>query len=212
MHFKRFLLAGAILLSLPMPAQEKKPFRIGVEAGASIHNYTGTDRYYKDGFYAGVRGEYSLKNCYVTGGLRFIQKGADAYTGDSDSDDFYRANYIEIPLAVGIQHRINKSLYLFGETGPYVAVGISGKSKGESYSGGPGNTTHWDDKFFSAANDSPRRLDVGWGLRAGLGFYSFQISIGYEIGFIPVWSVSDSQLANYNNHNSGFTAGIAYLF
>lgn len=189
-------------------------FHIGAEAGYDLSNYTGADRNVREGFYVGARGEYQLKECYLSASLRLIRKGADAYSGDSDSDDYYEAYYLELPIAVGLSGRLGSKARIFGETGPYLAVGIGGKAKGESHVGDSDGmkTYKWDNGFFSSANGSPRRFDAGWGVRGGVKFGHVEIAAGYEIGFVPVWNVSDSQLGNYDCHNSSFTLGVAYMF
>lgn len=176
---------------------------IGVEAGLSINNYTSSSRLWREGFYVGARGEYHFSPCYLSASLRLIRKGADAYDGDSDSDDFYEAYYLELPVAVGISGRLGKKPHIFGETGPYIAYGIGGRAKGETYP--DGYTISWSNKFFSKANGSPRRFDAGWGIRGGVRFGKVEISAGYEIGFASVWDDDDSC-------NSSFTLGIAYMF
>lgn len=192
-----------------------KPFRIGIEAGLSINNYTGTDRYWREGFYAGAHGEWQLQTCFLSASLRLVRKGADAFTGDSDSDDYYEAYYVELPVAIGLRGRLGRRATAFVETGPYFAVGIGGKAKGESYAyaNEHGMVTYkWDNRFFSSANDSPRRFDVGWGVRGGVSFSHIGVVAGYEIGLMPVWDVSHVAYGGEDHHNTSFTLGLTYMF
>lgn len=212
---KKTLLLAALCVVTVMNAQTgtdepAKRFRIGAEAGLSINNYTNSDRSAREGFYVGARGEYRLRGCYLSASLRLIRKGADAYTGDGGGDDFYEAYYMELPMSVGGSGRLGRKTSIFGETGPYVAVGVGGRHKGENDD--TGVMYKWDDNFYSNANGNPRRFDAGWGIRGGISFSHVSVSVGYEIGFIPVWNVSDSRLGNSNHHNSSFTVGVAYMF
>lgn len=196
-------------------AETTKHFRIGVEAGLSINNYTGADRYWREGFYVGARGECQKENCFLSASLMLVRKGADAYTGDSDSDDYYEAYYVELPVAIGLRGKLSRRVTIFGETGPYLAIGIGGKAKGESfcYEHEHGMVTYkWDNRFFSSANDSPSRFDAGWGVRGGVGFSHIDVSVGYEIGFMPVWDVTHVAYGGENHHNSSFSLGLTYIF
>lgn len=101
MKIRLLSILTALTVLTPLRAQENSPWHIGAEAGLSINNYTGSGRYVNEGFYVGIRSEYEFSSCYLSGSLRFIRKGAGSYNGDGDSDDSYRAGYIELPIAVG---------------------------------------------------------------------------------------------------------------
>lgn len=209
MKNKILLLALVFMAVLPMVAQnESKPLSIGVEAGLSINNYTNSSRMCREGFYAGLRGRYQFDDFYVSAGLRYIRKGSDALDGESDSDDFYEANYLELPINIGITGRLGRRAVIFGETGPYFAYGLSGKYKGESWPDGVTRT--WNLKFFSSDNGSPRRFDPGWNARVGVRFGSLEVSAGYEIGFTTVWNVAKAGNEGVDCRNSNFTIGLAY--
>lgn len=191
-------------------ADESNNLSFGVEAGLTISNYTSTDRYWREGFYVGARGKYEFADAYLTASLRLIRKGADAYTGDSDSDDFLEAYYLELPIMVGDSWRVGRKVSLFAEFGPYMAVGIGGKAKGEAYSD-PSEVQHWDYSFFSKGNDSPRRFDCGLGLRAGVSISKVEISLSYEHGLVSVWNPDYNYSAD-SNYNHSFLIGLAYMF
>jgi len=203
----------ALCVALGASAQEQtreKPLRIGAEAGLTLSNYTNSDHYVREGFYIGARGQYQLNDCYLSASLRLTRKGADCHTGDDDGSDYYEAYYVELPMAIGISGKIGRKATLFGEMGPYVAVGVGGKNKGEIFGGK--NTISYDNKFFSKKNDSPRRFGAGWGIHAGVRLNRVEIIAGYEIGFCSVWSKSDNQFSNRDYHNSSFSLGVAYMF
>lgn len=208
---KLFLVLFVLAVTASLYAQNDKPLNIGVEAGVSVNNFVNSGRDPRGGFYVGVRGEYNLENVYLSGGLRFIRKGADAFGGESDSDSFYEADYLELPLAVGVKSKLGRSSDFFVETGPYFSVGVGGKAKGENFSFGPGKTTRWDYGFFTKENGNPSRFDCGWGVRTGVRLGSFELSAGYELGFCKV--LKDSYDPSFlEGHNSNFMLGLAYLF
>lgn len=216
---RKLMFLFALCMATAMNAQNEdgsfiKRLRIGAEAGVSINNYTSLDRNYREGFFVGARGEYHIKEAYFAASLRLTRKGSDADSGDSDSDDFYEAYYLELPISVGVSGRISRNVHIFGEFGPYVAVGLGGRAKGESYIGNEnGMTTYkWDNGFFSKANGSPRSFDAGMSLRGGVDFGHWQIAIGYERGFVPIWSKQKVYYDNSNHYNYSFTLGAAYMF
>lgn len=158
---KLLLVLFVLTVSGALYAQNDKPLKFGVEAGVSVNNFVNSGRSTRGGFYAGVRGEYSFEKIYLSGGLRFIRKGADALAGESDSDDFYEADYLELPLAVGVKSKLGRLSDFFVETGPYFSVGVGGKAKGENLSYGPDKTIRWDYGFFTKENRNPSRFDSG---------------------------------------------------
>lgn len=210
------LLLFGIMISMNSAAQqngganEAKGFSFGAEAGMTINNYTSADRLWREGFYLGARGKYNFNDLYLAASLRLIRKGADAFDGESDSDDFYQAYYLEVPVMVGGQWHVGRKVSLFGELGPYMALGIGGNSKGKVWSDGS-TTVHYDWKFFSSDNDNPRRFDAGVGVRCGVAISKVEISLGYERGFVPVWK-NDKPLYPDNNYNSSFMIGLGYMF
>lgn len=205
---KKFAAVMICIALLPYPfanAQETKPLRIGVEAGGVISNYTDAGLLSGYGFYVGARGTYGFcKDAYAAASLRYIQKGSDGIDGDADGDRTYTPGYMELPVAVGVQGRIGRRLSLFGETGPYIAYGICGKDKGESFSNPEKGTIAWNIGFFSKASGSPRRFDWGWHARAGARFSHVEISVSYERGFLSVWK-------DDNSKNTCWLLGVGYI-
>lgn len=212
---KALVLSTLALSSATAGAQRNEPFRIGLEAGYTFNTYNSSHRDVNIGGLFGVRAEYDLpklKRAYVAGGARFIMRGADTPSKPQDRD-WYRAGYIEVPLAMGVYWQAGRRVGLFAETGPYFAYGIGGRIDDSSLAG------YWfssdsNDRFFSAANNHPRRFDVGWGGQAGFAFKHFRFSLGYEQGLIPVWSSGQTpdlpHTAKYRN--SSVVMGFSYLF
>lgn len=199
------MVAVGLMMASAVNAQEQKSLRYGIEVGGVVSNYTDAAWLDGYGFYAGVRGLYSFdKNTYAAASLRYIQKGSDGIDGDADGNVTYTPGYIELPVAIGMQGWVGKRTALFGETGPYVAYGVCGKDKGESYYGGPDGNKSWDRDFFSKASGSPRRMDWGWHGKVGVRFKHLELSVQYEHGLLSVWKNDDSK-------NTAWTFGLSYL-
>ena len=115
-------------------------------------------------------------------------------------DSKIRTWYIEVPLDYGYAHRLNSDWTVFGEMGPYFAVGIGGKYNYDLKSG--------DEKISYFGSDKlgdPKRFDVGWGFAVG-GMLNnqHQIKLGYQFGFID--------MSKLMKQNRNFMINYTYFF
>lgn len=172
--------------------------RFGVTVGMNLSNISDTEMDSRIGFNVGVRAEYNFsESVYGNVGLLFTQKGCEF---SEDGDELkYNPGYLELPIHVGYRYSLGNNVSIFGETGPYFAVGVCGKTKVE-YQGYSG-----DADFFG--DGGAKRFDAGWGLRTGVEFSKFQVSLGYEYGFAKVFDDSDLK-----GHNGNFMVGVSYMF
>ncbi|HRF85401.1 MAG TPA: porin family protein [Alloprevotella sp.] len=91
------------------------------------------------------------------------------------------ANYLELPVLLSYYLRLGPSRYIVLSTGPYAAVGITGKArtKGDGERAG-------SEKFFYEGKtfDEPgtHRFDAGWQVHAGYQFPS-GLTVGVEADF-----------------------------
>lgn len=213
-RFKQALLALFAAASCTAAySQREEPIRLGIEAGPSFNQYTGSGRESLAGGFFGVRGEFDIsKHAYLAGSLRYIMKGADQ--GQTWAD-WYAPGYVELPLAIGGYKQIGRHLGIFAETGPYFAIGTGGKAYRPTESEDRPWHLWFDDEdmpFYSAANGRPRRFDMGWGGQAGFAFRHFRLTLSYEIGFLPVWKKGMSPSGSGSYRNSSFLIGFSYLF
>ena len=180
--------------ALTASAQEKGDLRFGVTAGMNVSNITDTEMDSRIGFHVGVKAEYKVtNNLYGSAALLFSQKGCQF----EEDGEKLTANpgYIELPIHIGYRFKMSEKVSIFGETGPYFAYGICGKDKEGDY----------DVKFFD--DDDVNKFDFGWGVKAGVEYAKFQISLGYEGGITEVF---DSR--GLDPHNSNFMVSVAYMF
>ena len=196
---KKFLMTLAVAcFALTASAQEKGDFRFGVTAGMNVSNITDTETDSRIGFHVGAKAEYKVtNNLYGSAALLFSQKGCQF----EEDGEKLTANpgYIELPIHIGYRFKMSEKVSIFGETGPYFAYGICGKDKFE----GPGLDE--DTKFFDY--DNANKFDFGWGVKAGVEYAKFQISLGYEYGITKVFDADD-----FKPHNSNFMVSVAYMF
>ena len=187
------------------------PYKLGVTAGVNVSDFTGTACTAKAGFNIGadlmLDASDLLKNTYLRVNLLLQRKGsvydwAEAgWVGmELPKDSKIRTWYIEVPLDYGYAHRLNSDWTVFGEMGPYFAVGIGGKYNYDLKSGEEKISYFGSDKL-----GDPKRFDVGWGFAVG-GMLNnqHQIKLGYQFGFIDM-----SELMKQNRN---FMINYTYFF
>ena len=196
---KKFLMTLAVAcFALTASAQEKGDFRFGVTAGMNVSNITDMEMDSRIGFHVGAKAEYNITdNLYGNAALLFSQKGNKKEEGSIEATS--NPGYLELPIHIGYRFKMGDKVSIFGETGPYFAYGICGKDK----FGGPGLDE--DTKFFDY--DNANKFDFGWGVKAGVEYAKFQISLGYEYGITKVFDADD-----FKPHNSNFMVSVAYMF
>lgn len=197
---KLFLTLAVACLGLTASAQEKGDIRFGVVAGMNVSNITDMKMDSRIGFHVGAKAEYNLsENLYGNAGVIFSQKGNKKSVGDADFSN--NPGYIEVPVNFGYRYKVSDGISVFGETGPYLAFGICGKTKGvDEYDGS-------EYKFDFFDNDEANKFDFGWGVKVGVEASKFQIAVGYEYGITKVFDVDGS-----SNHNSNLMVSVGYMF
>lgn len=196
---KKFLMTLAVAcFALTASAQEKGDFRFGVTAGMNVSNITDMEMDSRIGFHVGAKAEYNITdNLYGSAALLFSQKGNKK---EEDGEKLTQnPGYLELPIHIGYRFKMGDKVSIFAETGPYFAYGICGKSKVE------GLGLEEDVKFFD--DDDVNKFDFGWGVKAGVEYAKFQISLGYEHGITEVFDY-----AGLDSHNSNFMVSVAYMF
>lgn len=196
---KKFLMTLAVAcFALTASAQEKGDFRFGVTAGMNVSNITDMEMDSRIGFHVGAKAEYNITdNLYGNAALLFSQKGNK---NEEDGKKLTQnPGYLELPIHIGYRFKMGDKVSIFGEIGPYFAYGICGKSKVEFLG------LEEDVKFFD--DDDVNKFDFGWGVKAGVEYAKFQISLGYEHGITEVFDYT-----GLDSHNSNFMVSVAYMF
>lgn len=192
----------------------------------------------KAGGVMGFRVDYILPKAhgtYVTAGIDWAMKGGKFKTIEYDPTDntgtIYadatqkaKLHYVEIPIRVGFRYNISKEIGVYGELGPYFAIGIGGKNKLKVDADG----TQWNDveddgtwKAFkkSTVNANFQRWDAGFGFRVGAEYNQhYNLMLGCDWGITDMWrdDYRDAMwgagfpLAKAKNFN--FTLAFGYRF
>ncbi len=202
MNMKKVLLLIAMLTVSLASINAQGNLRWGATVGMNSSNFSITGFDSKVGCHAGVKAEVGLPQfsdgLYLDMGALLTLKGAKVDGGSAATIKF-NPYYLEIPVHLGYKYAVNENFAIFGNAGPYVAIGLFGKAKIkgdliddiiDEYGGDDNSTNVFGD-------DAMKRFDFGLGLKAGVEFnQKFQISIGYDWGLIE--NIKDSGNKNRN--------------
>ena len=162
-----------------------------IVAGMNVSSFNGTAFSSRIGFHAGLRVNVGLprvsQGLYVNGAALFSLRGASA-----DSTTF-NPFYLDIPVHLGYKYAFSDDVAVFGESGPYVGIGLFGTTDGKS--------------VFGDANGL-KRFEVGLGVRAGVEMKrKLVVSMGYDGGLTDIIKDSDVSTKDHN-----FYISLGYKF
>lgn len=173
------LLALFAVIALTLSAASAQDFCL--RAGMNLANHIGdndTYRQVKVGLNAGVTVDFELlDDFYFRPGALFTMKGGRTNKGD---DVYKNQNYLEVPLFFAYKVDVNRSFAIDFQTGPYLAVGLFGKTKNKT------RKTDWK-SFKHDGNNAVHRFDFGWNVAAGVDVDQFYFGFGYEFGFLKLY-------------------------
>ena len=186
---KSFLIVICVLISVCTFAQNKISWE--GQAGLNISKYSTALYGSNVGFHVGVRGYMDMPSlfngAYVNAGAFLSLKGASIDMGEIAGGKS-KAYYLDVPVHLGYKHIVNDNFSVFGEFGPYFALGLFGKTNSHNMDYDD------DDKIVSTTEshntfDEFKRFDFGLGIRLGVEFrQKYTFSIGYDLGLINTWN------------------------
>ncbi|HQW92695.1 MAG TPA: outer membrane beta-barrel protein, partial [Ferruginibacter sp.] len=157
-------------------------------------------------------------------GLLLTGKGSKAETYFNGGNDYVKTKfnplYLEIPVNAVVKIPLEKESNVFFHAGPYVAVGIGGKSRQESKFGPlmASSTSNIkfsnDDPFTSqeedAGYDRLKRFDVGLNFGGGVQFGRIMLKANYGLGLTKINSTESNNNADEKNkyRTLSFSVGI----
>ena len=176
-------------------------------------------------FNAGFMGRFGLsKTVDLESGLLLTGRGSKAETYFNGGNDYVKSTfnplYIELPLNLVVTVPLEKSSGIFFNAGPYVAVGIGGKSKTDSKVGLITSSSSSsikfsnDDPFTSqqddAAYDKLKRFDFGINVGGGFQFEHLLLKVNYGFGLAKINSTQSNNTVNDKNkyRTLSFSVGI----
>lgn len=217
----RVFYVSALALLTTMATKAQSGARI--QAGVNLANISVTDNGRVDdanmltSFQVGLIGDLHLGSIlYLQPGVLFTGKGSKVQSGTEGSNGFYRQTfnpyYIEIPANLVIKAPIGLKNHFFVGAGPYLGIGIAGKTKteGQTLLG----VKYATEKSIAFSNDDPttlneeegagfgvvKRFDYGLNGTAGIETKSFVLGVNYGLGLAKLQSGSNSSQDNNNKH------------
>lgn len=209
--------------------------QVYVQGGLNLANITNTksgqteENNILPSFNAGVMSRFGISEMFdLESGVLLTGKGskAETYFSSSRDDNYVKTRfnpiYVEIPLnaVVKIPLATKSKSNIFVNAGPYVAIGIAGKSKVDTriISVNSSSSTNIkfsnDDPFTSAQDDAAygklKRFDYGFNLGGGIDFGKFMLKANYGIGLAKINSTESNNTADDKNKFRTFSisAGI----
>jgi hypothetical protein len=180
-------------------------------------------------FQVGIVGDFDLAGDLITlqPGILFTGKGSKVQRGTAGQAGYFQQTfnprYIEVPVNLVFKAPLGNSSRLFAGAGPYLAVGVGGKSKTEGTRAVLGNYSIEQDIRFS--NDDPttfnqeegtglnvvKRFDYGFNGTAGLEGKSIVLGVNYGLGLAKLQSGTNNNQDNNNKHRVlSFTLGFKF--
>jgi hypothetical protein len=201
-----------------------------IQAGINLANVSVTDNGRVDdakmlsSFQVGIIGDIKLAPVLsLQPGILYTGKGSKVQNGTPGTNGYYKQTfnpfYVEVPVNLVFKTPAAAGNRLFVGAGPYIAMGVNGKTKTE------GQTvlgSYSAERSISFSNDDPttlneeegagfnivKRFDYGLNGTAGVETKSFVLSANYGLGLAKLQSGSNSSSDNNNKHRVlSFTLG-----
>lgn len=225
---KKLFLALVLITTVASATQAQS--QVYVQGGLNLANITKT----KDGqteknnilpsFNAGILGRLELDEMFdLESGLLLTGHGSKAetyFTNGNYTKTKFSPLYLQVPLNAVLKIPLDKGSNIFFNAGPYVSMGIGGKSTREDYYFGISSTSSSsikfsnDDPFTSqqddAAYDKLKRFDFGLNFGGGFQFKHLILKVNYGLGLSKINSTqSDNTIDDKNKYRTlSFSVGI----
>lgn len=203
--------------------------------GMNISRLQNTDYSAKAGATLGIRADYMLPKAhgtYLTAGIDWSMKGGKAsdiifdLSGEPIGSSKYVLHYIEVPIRVGFRYNVLENLGIYGELGPYFAVGVGGSHGASIVLDGQEAREAEEELSFNAFKNyddltlSFQRWDAGIGFRIGAEYEQhYNVMIGAEWGLADIYRTSlrdryfdVTGIALPKVHNFNFSITVGYRF
>ena len=214
---KKSLSGFFICIIFTLGVQAQKTY---LQAGANIANITKDnagntdDRKSLISFNAGIMGQFGISKIVdIETGLLFTGKGAKSEFNFGNGDYIkttFNPLYLELPLNLLVKFPLpDNGSHLFVNAGPYVAMGIAGKSKYESKLGILISNSESKIQFNNvnpttaeqenASYTKIKRFDYGLNFGGGIALKSFILKANYGLGLAKINSAETNNTADKKN-------------
>lgn len=221
------LLLGTVMLASGITASAQ----VYVQGGLNLANITKTSEGHTEKnnilptFNAGIMGRFGLsKTVDLESGVLLTGQGSKAESYFNGGNDYIKSKfnplYVQVPLNLVITAPLDKTNGLFFHAGPYIAIGVGGKSTTDSKFGPLTSSSNSsiqfsnDDPFTSQQEDAAynklKRFDYGINAGGGIQFQHLILKANYGMGFSKINSTESNNSANEKNkyRTLSFSVGI----
>lgn len=220
MKMKFFSFCAAFLITgFIANAQTSAQIRAGVNlANVSVSENGRVDEANQlTSFHVGVLGDVALgSSLSFQPGLLLTGKGSKVQNGTAGQAGYFKQTfnplYLEVPANIVVKAPLGSTSKFFVGAGPYLAMGVGGKSKTEGTRVLTGNYSYERDVVFS--NDDPttfneeegtglgvvKRFDYGLNGTAGIEGKTMVLGVNYGLGLAKLQSGANSSADNGNKH------------
>ncbi len=168
------------------------------------------------GFHAGFSVEYPINETfafetgvlYSTTGVKFNTR-FDFIGEIIETQNRFTTGSLEVPLT-GKAYLAVGELKIYGALGPYIGIGLNGKSKIKSVSMGVKETREENISWGSDENeDELKRMNFGAHFGVGVDMDGLQVGLFYALGLANI-SVSSGNGETIRNRALGFSIGYKF--
>ncbi|RGN39293.1 porin family protein [Bacteroides oleiciplenus] len=200
---KKVLVMFAVLAISFASMNAQENLKWGATLGMNSSNFSSDGFSSKIGFHAGVKAELGLpqiaEGVYLDFGALLSLKGAKVNYGSYDIK--YNPCYLEVPVHMGYKYAVNENFAVFGNVGPYLAIGLFGKAKSDG-----SGVENISENVFDEDGGGMKRFDLGLGLKFGVEFCKkYQVAFGYDWGLID-------NADHIDNKNRNLMLSLSYMF
>lgn len=198
--------------------------KFGIKAGLNMSNvlYKDNDKTYSDdykikpGFHVGGTADFSIRDNFSFATALLVSTKGYKISTEQDSgfgivqyDASVNLIYLEIPLTPKISFDAGAAK-IYIALGPYVAVGVGGRSKIEiTYNGETDEDTNEVKWGSNEDNNEIKRLDIGLTAGAGVEFDHVQLGLSYGHG-LSNNSANTENGRKAQNRVLGFSVGYKF--
>jgi hypothetical protein len=193
------VLSMLVLVVVGAKAQNSK-LSFEVRGGINLANVDAEsiDTDLKVGYRVGLIGQYELpQSFFLQTGLELSSKGFkyedsfyDPSNGYASMDQSTNAVYLQLPIMLGYNEKLNKNVSLNFTLGTYLAYGIGGKTK-------VSGSYLYNQKVNTFSSETLKHFDMGLVAGVGVEYNQFTFNAGYEYGLVN-FSRSDIDILNRN--------------
>lgn len=193
-----------------------------VQGGLNLANITNTNsgqtekNHILPTFNVGVMSRFGISTSFdLEAGVLFTGKGSKAETYFNSGADYVKTKfnplYLEVPLnaVVKIPLNVKAKSNVFFNAGPYIAVGVGGKSTidskiGELQSSSSSKIRFSNDNPFTSQQDDAaynklKRFDFGVNIGGGVDLGKLMLKANYGFGLAKINSTQSNNSANDKN-------------